>query len=268
MKKLELGLQIHCVRDAFMEDPETTLQRVAAMGYDGVELVLQYCPFEPERYGKAMKETGLACYSIMLDWKHMIVPEDLERTIQLARATNCPVIIMAAVPKPTLEEADGNPAMFRELTDTALQYTKVLQDAGFETGYHDHDRDHMVFIDGANGKESFMDYLLRNTPNDYMYMIDTGNAMAGGADPIAKVKQFPHRSRIVHLKGFAAETRYLTPMWKCEIDTDELVKTLVGEGDAEIISIEFGTAVDATPFEWAQQSYNWLRDKLTANGLL
>ena len=265
MKKLELGLQIHCVRDAFMEDPETTLRQVADMGYDGIELVLQYCPFEPERYGRALKETGLACYSIMLDWKHMIVPEDLERTIELARATNCPVIIMAAVPKPTLEEADGNPALMQELLETAQKYTKVLQEAGFETGYHDHDRDHMVFVDG---KESFMDYLLRNTGDDYMYMIDTGNAMAGGVDPIAKIRQFPHRSRIAHLKGFAAETRYLTPMWKCEIDTDELVKTLVNEGGAEIISIEFGTAVDATPFEWAQQSYNWLRDKLTANGLL
>lgn len=265
MKKIELGLQIHCVRDAFMEDPETTLQQVADMGYDGVEMVLQYCPFEPERYRKALKATGLACYSMMLDWQYMLSESDLQHTIDLARAMDCPVIIMAAVPKPTMEQLKNNPALARELADTALKYTKILQDAGFETGYHDHDRDHTVLVDG---KESFMDYLLRNTPNDYMYMIDTGNAQAAGVDPIAKILQFPHRSRIVHLKGFAAETRYLTPMWKTEVDTDKLVKTLVNEGDAEVISIEFGTAVDATPFEWAKQSYDWLHNKLTSNGLL
>lgn len=266
MKKIQLGLQIHCVRDAFMEDPETTLQRVAGMGYDGVEMVLQYCPIEPERYRKALKATGLACYSMMLDWKFFTSEPDMERTIELARAMDCPVIIMAAVPKPTLEAVNGNLALARELADTALKVAKRLQEAGFATGYHDHDRDHMVFVDG---KESFMDYLLRNTGNDYMYMIDTGNAMAGGADPIAKIRQFPHRSRIVHLKGFAAETRYLTPMWKSEIDTDELIKTLVNEGDAEVISIEFGFAADGgDPFDQCAQSYIWLRDTLTANGLL
>ncbi|MBQ3134600.1 MAG: sugar phosphate isomerase/epimerase [Oscillospiraceae bacterium] len=266
MKKLELGLQIHCVRDAFMEDPETTLQQVAAMGYDGVEMVLQYCPFEPERYRKALKETGLACYSMMLDWKYFASEPDMERTIELARAMDCPVIIMAAVPKPTLEEVSNNPTLARELADTARNVAKRLQDAGFETGYHDHDRDHMVFVDG---KESFMDYLLRNTDDDYIYMIDTGNAMAGGADPIEKVRKFPHRSPIVHLKGFAAETRYLTPMWKSEIDTDELVKTLVNEGGAEVISIEFGFAADGgDPFDQCARSYTWLRDKLTTNGLL
>lgn len=123
----------------------------------------------------------------------------MERTIELALAADCPVIIMAAVPKPTPEEANNNPALARELADTALKVAKRLQDAGFETGCHDHDRDHMVFVDG---RESLMDYLLRNTGNDYMYMIDTGNAMAGGV-PLrcicGKLKQ-PSSSNFIYPK--------------------------------------------------------------------
>ena len=99
-------------------------------------------------------------------------------------------------------------------------------------------------------------------------MIDTGNAMAGGADPIAQIKQFPGRSRIIHLKGFCDETRYLTPMWRSQIDTDALLNTLVKDGGAQVMSIEFGTAVDDTPFGWAEKSYVWMREKLQENGLL
>ena len=255
MKKLELGLQIHCVREAFMADPEDTLRRVADMGYDGVEMVYQYCPFEPDVYRRALKNTGLACYSMMLDWRHMISDEDREKALAYAKAMDCPVVIMAAVPKPTLAQVETDPGLARSLVDTALEMSQVIRAAGFETGYHDHDRDHEVLVDG---KESFMDYLLRNTPQDYMYMIDTGNAMAGGADPIAKIKQFPHRSRIIHLKGFCDETRYLTPMWRSQIDTDALLNTLVKDGGAQVMSIEFGTAVDDTPFGWAEKSYVWI----------
>ena len=39
MKKLELGLQIHSVREAFMAEPEKTLEQVATMGYDGVGMI-------------------------------------------------------------------------------------------------------------------------------------------------------------------------------------------------------------------------------------
>lgn len=265
MKKLKLGLQIHSVRDAFMADPETTLRQVADMGYDGVEMVLQYCPFAPERYRKALKDAGLTCYSMMLDWKYMTSEEDLKRTIAYTEAMDCAMIVMAAVPKPVLQELADHPEQARVLKDTALAYKQRLNEAGFETGYHDHDGDH---LNKVGGKVSFMDYLLENTPDDYMYMIDTGNAMAGGADPVAKIRQFPHRSRIIHLKGFCDETRYLTPIWKSQIDTDALLNTLVRDGGAEVMSIEFGAAVAGSPFEQAEQSYVWLRRRLTANGLL
>lgn len=265
MNKLKLGLQIHSVREDFMAEPEKTLEKVAAMGYDGVEMVLQYCPFEPERYREALKAAGLTCYSMMLDWKYMVSEADFQKTMAYTEAMDCDMIVMAAVPKPTLAELATDPGLARRLVDTALEKTQTLRDAGFETGYHDHDGDHLAKVDG---KESFMDYLLRNTPREYMYMIDTGNAMAGGADPIAQIRKFPGRSRIIHLKGFAAETRYLTPMWKAQIDTDALLKTLAQEGGAQVMSIEFGTATEGTALEQSAQSYLWLRDKLTANGLL
>lgn len=265
MKMLELGLQIHSVRDDFMAEPEKTLEKVAQMGYDGVEMVYQYCPFEPERYGKALQATGLKCYSMMLDWKYMVCDEDREKVIAYTREMDCPVIIMAAAPKADLAAVREEPDRARQLKDTVLQYTRLLQKAGFETGYHDHDGDHLAKV---GGEESFMNYLLRHTPKDYMYMIDTGNAMAGGADPIAQIQQFPGRSRIVHLKGFCDETRYLTPMWRSQIDTDVLLNTLVKDGGAKVISIEFGTAVEGTPLEQAAQSYLWLRENLTKNGLL
>ena len=265
MKKLALGLQIHSVREAFMAEPEKTLEQVAAMGYDGVEMVLQYCPFDARRYGKALKESGLTCYSMMLDWKYMLSEENFQKTMEYTKTMDCNMIVMAAVPKPELAEVSENPDKAVQLKDTALQYMQRLKEAGFETGYHDHDGDHLTKVSGT---ESFMNYLLRHTPKEYMYMIDTGNALAGGADPIAQIKAFSGRSRIVHLKGFCQESRYLTPVWRSQIDQDSLLKTLVKDGGAEVLSIEFGTAVEGTAFQQAAQSYVWLRDKLKENGFM
>lgn len=264
MKTLKLGLQIHSVRDAFMAEPEKTLEQVAAMGYDGVEMVLQYCPFSPNRYGKALKESGLSCYSMMLDWKYMVSEGDLQKTMEYTEAMDCHMIVMAAAPKADLAAMAEDPDRASLLKDTALSYMKRLNAAGFATGYHDHDGDHLAKV---GGKESFMNYLLQHTPKDYMYMIDTGNAMAGGADPIAQLKAFPGRSRIAHLKGFCDESRYLTPVWRSQIDQDALLKTLVLTGGAEVLSIEFGTAVEGSAFDQAAQSYVWLRNKLRENKL-
>ena len=40
------------------------------------------------------------------------------------------------------------------------------------------------------------------------------------------------------------------------------------DGGAEVLSIEFGTAVEGTAFQQAAQSYVWLRDKLKENGFM
>ena len=91
--------------------------------------------------------------------------------------------------------------------------------------------------------------------------------MGGNADPIELIKKYPGRTEIAHFKGYSSELKYVTPVWKAEIDSDELIRTLVEDGKAQKFSIEFGARGDYVPFERAEQSYVWLCQKLKEKGL-
>ena len=136
---------------------------------------------------------------------------------------------------------------------------------GFLTGFHDHGGDHTTTVDG---KKAVFDFLMENTGDDYMMMIDTGNAQGGGADPIALVEKYPHRTQYVHFKGYSTENGYLTPIWDAEIDSDKLIDTLISKGDTRVFSIEFGKRGDYVPFERAEKSYEWLSAKLKEKGII
>ena len=78
MEKVQIGLQLHSVREDFAENPEMTLQKVAEMGYQGVELVYSALTREAEYYTQILEQSGLACYSVMMDWKELQPGESFE----------------------------------------------------------------------------------------------------------------------------------------------------------------------------------------------
>ena len=84
MEKINLGLQIHAVREAFDEDPVKTFEKIAAMGYEGVELNLGTLKQEPQFYTDALDHLGLKCFSAMCGWAHM-AEKNLDSTISLAK---------------------------------------------------------------------------------------------------------------------------------------------------------------------------------------
>ena len=118
-----------------------------------------------------------------------------------------------------------------------------------------------------DGEKSIFDYIFENADDDYMMMVDTGNAMGGNADPIEMIKKYPGRTEYVHFKGYSSAKDYLTPIWEAEIDSDELIRTLIEDGDAKIFSVEFGKRGDYVPFERAEKSFEWLSAKLKEKGI-
>lgn len=260
MKQMQVGLQLHSVREDFAERPAQTLQRVAEIGYQGVELVYNTLTQTPEFYADAMHAAGLKCYSVMLDWKHL-QPDTLESALEYCKKLPCNCIVLGSLDLVPLAE---DPTYDGFLLDFTRDVAEKIRGAGFRTGFHNHDKDHLNCV--ADGR-TFFEYLFDNTSADFMLMMDTGNAQGGGADPIDLVKRYPHRTQIAHFKGYSAEKTYLTPVWEAEIDTDSLLDTLIREGDTEILSVEFGKRGDYVPFERAERSYLWLSEKLTEKGL-
>ncbi len=261
MKQIQVGLQLHSVREDFVENPEWTLQRVAEIGYQGVELVYSALTREAEYYTEILKATGLACYSVMMDWKEL-QPGELEKALEYCKKLPCDCVVLGSLHLAPLA-TDPNYESF--LLDFVKNTAATIRKAGFKTGFHNHDKDHFNHV--ANGR-TFFEFLFDNIQNDFMLMIDTGNTQGGGADPIEMVKRYPHRTQIAHFKGYSEEKTYLTPLWESELDSDTMLDTLVAEGNAEVLSVEFGRRGDYVPLERAERSYLWLSNKLKEKGLI
>ena len=269
MKKITIGIQTHAVREDFSANPAETLQRIKALGYEGIETTWSALEgakggpcSDPEYFLGLLEQNGLQCFSVMLSWGGQ-VKEKLDGILDYCKKIKCETIVLGGGVA-QLDYGETEESRLTILEEVKAVAAKIRA-AGFRTGFHNHDCDHLTTVDGS---KTVFDFLFENTGDDYMLMIDTGNTQGGDADPIELVKKYPHRTQIAHFKGYSSEKKYLTPVWEAEIDSDELIRTLVEDGDAEIFSIEFGARGEYIPFERAERSYQWLAAKLKEKGLI
>ncbi len=260
MNNVKISLQIHSVREAFQDDPEEALKRVKAIGYEGVELnypAMKKAGKPAAIYAQALRRSGLKCFSFMISLENLET-DGLDYIIEYAKTLDAQMIVISAVSINRLKEEAGYAQKALELIQMAAE---VLGKAGFATGYHNHDTDQYV----VGEEKTFLEYLMSTMPQSFAMVLDTGNMIAGGGDPIAMVKSFPGRSPIVHIKGYGQAYGYTTPVWETEIDWKEMIETAAALGGAKVMSIEFGKRGGYEPFDRAKQSFCWLKDQLNWN---
>lgn len=251
MKKIKIGLQSHSVREAFAEDYRGTIRRVAEMGYDGMELVDTALNQPPEAYAEELKKNGMECLGCMLSAPN-IQGEPFERMLEIYKALGAKNTVICSVSREDLYKG-------KELICAAA---KRMQREGLLTGYHSHDSDSVRMEDGR----SFYEFVIESMPEDFAMVIDTGNTMGGGDDPIALLKKYPGRTPVLHLKGYSQEKGYTTPVWESELDMEKLLEVALDTCGTETIIIEFGKRGNYEPFDRAEKSLVWLKQLLTKMG--
>ena len=260
MNNIRLGLQTHAVREAFSEDPKSTLKRVAEMGYECVEVTSEVLngKFSLEYYVEALGESGLECVSSTTSWK-AVLPEAIDNTIAFFKGLGMSTVVIGSVDFKALA---ADPSYAKTALDLMLSAYERLTSEGFSVGYHAHDGDFMNSV----GDVPFYEYIMANTPKEFQMIEDTGNIFMGGGDPLSLLKKFPGRSPLAHIKGCSKELGYLTPVWQAELDWDVLIPAFVEEGGSHTFIIEFGARGDYEPFDRAQRSYTWLREQVKKGG--
>lgn len=247
---IKVGLQIYSVREAFDEDPAGTLKAVAAMGYEGVEFTLGSLKKPPEYYRDALAEVGLACFGCLTSWND-VQPDTIARTITINRALGSPFIIIGSVPT-QLVSTPGD-------ADRAVAYMvktqRIINGEGFAAGYHNHDSD---FFNAVGGK-TFFEHVFDDTPDDFVMLLDTGNALAAGFDSVALINKYPGRSPFLHIKGYSKAKEYLAYIGDDDFDWPSVIRCAAEVGGARTFSVEFGKRGGYDPFERAQTSLDRIR---------
>lgn len=254
VKEVKIGLQIHSVREAFAENPWETLQKIREIGYTGIELAMPEITLEnketlietAETYKKAMEEIGLECYGVLIPWKN-VQPDMLEQTIQYNQVLGSSFLVIGSVPTVFVETKEE----ITEVITYMQKLQKILETKGIVTGYHNHDSDFFHVIEG----KTFFEHIFDAMPEDFVMLLDTGNALAAGYDTIPLLNKYPGRSSYLHIKGYSKEKGYLAYIGEDDFDWLAVIECAMKTGKARVFDIEFGQRGDYEPFERAQKGY-------------
>lgn len=251
MESIKIGMQLHSVREAFGENPVETLKKVKGMGYTGVEFVLApgTVPSLEKAivYKSALAETGLECYGVLVSWEH-VQPNKLQDLIVYNQMLGNDFIIIGDVSVDYIDTIEK----VREVVSYMNEIQKVLHHHGMTTGFHNHAFDFIHVVDG----KTFFEHVFENTDADFAMILDTGNAMDGGCDSIELLKKYPGRSRVLHIKGYSKEKKYLAYIGQDDFDWDAVIRCAIENGGSRILNVEFGQRGDYDPFERAQVSFD------------
>ncbi|HVT39664.1 MAG TPA: sugar phosphate isomerase/epimerase [Gemmatimonadaceae bacterium] len=184
-----MGLELYTVRDQMAANVESTLERVAAIGYQEVEFA-GYFGHAPARLRETLDRLRLAapaCHVDLADVEHK-----WNATANAARSLGHRWVVVASVDDKDLESV----ASLRALAARFNAAGRRAHDAGLRYGFHNHSSE----LKPVHGSVP-LDVLLSETePALVDFEMDLYWLTRGGGDALSYFAKYPGRFHLVHAK--------------------------------------------------------------------
>ena len=191
---LPIAVQVYSVRDDAAKDLRGTLEKIKAMGYDGVEFAGLY-GYAPEDIRAMCDEVGLLPVSAHVPYVDMVA--DAQGVLSQYATIGCKYV---AVPY-LMPEHRPDGGHFDEVIANVRKIGEVAHSLGITLLYHNHDFE-FIKLDGKYA----LDILYDSVPADYLQTeLDTCWVNVGGEEPASYIRKYTGRSPVVHLKDFYGE---------------------------------------------------------------
>jgi sugar phosphate isomerase/epimerase len=266
---LRFGVQLYVLRTLLAKDFDGTLAKVAEIGITDVEFAGFYGRTASQvraSLSKAgLKAVGAHCLLAAM-------PDDeVRRMIDFCGEAGTHYMI-AAVPSLKSISADHANAgdVFKHIDLVDFQWSAErfnvigarVRDAGMRFGYHNHNIEFQKYGDIV----AFDEIMRLTDPSVVAIEFDTGNAIAGGADPYIYLKKYPHRFELAHVKewaapftpAFTANFPKYVPFGQGTTDWKKHLAALQKDGVHEVFIEQDGTA-DGRELEVVRQVYQFLK---------
>jgi sugar phosphate isomerase/epimerase len=224
-----LGVQLWSVKDEVKQDFEGTLDKLAKLGFQGVEFAGEFGKYKADPAGlKAfLRKKGLQCAGA-----HMHVDQlnaaNFKATTDFYKSVGCNRLIISMDSRAATRE--GSAELAKELSALSAK----LGAQGMKLGYHNHEAEML----GDKGQTNW-DLLAKNTPKDFIMQQDVGWTTYAGKDPIAFVNDYPGRTVTTHYKAkFVKGTEGTTIIGQDKTDWEGLTKAVRSVGGTEWIIVE------------------------------
>ncbi len=246
-----IGVQLYSLREESKDDFGAVLERLAAMGYKGVE-PFNLFGMSTSAFRKRVEDLGMVVCSSHTPWANRSeIGEVIEVVSELG-----------------LSRAAGGfgPDDFKDLdavkqtADTANALVEQLKPAGLELFLHNH----WWEIQELEGEPAY--YHFERLCPEVKYEIDTYWAANFGArDPAEEVRHFKSRSPLLHIKdGPLEEKKAHVAVGQGKVD----IASVVRAGDEDVLEwliVELD-ACDTDMFEAVEASHRYLTENGLAEG--
>jgi len=182
-KRIPVGIQLYSLRTIIPEDVPGSLQKLADMGYEGVEFA-GYYGLGGAELRKMLDDCGLRCGG-----SHTGLPtladDTFEETVAMNKALGNDRLI---IPGADLDD-------LARTIDTFNAVHAKAKSVGMRCGYHNHTKE----FETVDGVTRFA-RIFSETPDDFLVQVDIGWAAAAGQDVAALLRQYAQRIETVHVK--------------------------------------------------------------------
>ncbi|MDO8686170.1 MAG: sugar phosphate isomerase/epimerase, partial [Clostridiales bacterium] len=184
-----IGLQLYSIKELTYKDFLGTLEKVAKIGYDGVEFD-GYFNTPSGELRNALKAFGLKAAGSHSSIEPLI--NDLDAMIEYSLQIESPYIICSGLPEEMRNSAD----VYKRTAELFNKIGRKCKENGLRFGYHNHS-DEFEKFDGSFG----LDLFVENTdPELFFIELDTYWVEYTGQKSVDFIEKYKERCSILHIK--------------------------------------------------------------------
>ncbi len=249
---MKIGAQLYTVRSLCQNEKDLgrTLARVAAMGYETVQLSA-IGPIEPKRVKALCDDNGLRI--VLTHNPEGDFLNNIDALIARHQLYGCKYVGLGYLP-----DRYHSPDWLKYFADDFGPAAEKLKAAGMKLMYHHHAFEFGRMPDGR----TLMAHLLAMLPADLMGVTaDTYWLQFGGMDVCAWLQAHADRLHCVHLKDYAPagfEVR-MAAVGQGNLDFSRILSVLRSNGVTEYALVEQDDCYGASPFDCLKQSFDHLQ---------
>lgn len=248
-----ISVQLWSVKGELADDFKGTLQKLADLGFEGVEFAGDFGPYAENPAGlKAfLAEIGLEASGAHVGTDNLKV-DNIYKTIAFYKTLGADFVVVPYDARAF--DAEGIDELAGELNAAA----KILDGYGMKTGYHNHAQEF-----GDFGDSTYWDYLASKTDDDVILQLDVGWTTVAGKDAAEYIRKYPGRTLTTHIKaGLPEGTEGKKPLLGQDVtDWKKVITALKEVGGTHWLVVEQEEYPDGlTPMQAVEKSMNGLQE--------
>ncbi|WP_082235319.1 sugar phosphate isomerase/epimerase family protein [Halobacillus massiliensis] len=251
MSNIPVAVQMFTLREASQKDFTGTLEKVANIGFNGVEFA-GYGGMSSRDVRKTIDQLGLEAASSHIPLTAIESEGELKQVIQDQHNLGSRHIVCPFLPEDRRTEKD-----YQELVDILNKAGHICREEGITLSYHNHDFELAKMKDGRTPLE----LLLEETNPDWVKAeFDIYWLTKAGESPGQWLEKYRGRTPLVHLKDMTNdEEQFFAELGTGGVDLSDVLNR--GDNNQVEWWIVEQDQSRKSPFESIKESYQYLKEQ-------